>query len=61
LSMGLQRHSELDAGRIAVEVHEDQVRLTGTASSYIQRRIAENAAWAAPGVSDVVDLLRVTH
>ncbi len=60
VSRALQRHSELDTSRIAVEVHKDQVRLTGTVSSYIQSRIAENAAWAAPGVSDVVDLLRVT-
>ena len=61
VNRAFQRHSELDASRIAVEVHANQVRLIGTVSSYIQRRIAENSAWAAPGVSDVVDLLRLTH
>jgi osmotically-inducible protein OsmY len=61
VSRALKRHSELDAVNIVVEVHENQVRLTGTVSSYIQRRIAENAAWAAPGVNDVVDLLHVVR
>jgi osmotically-inducible protein OsmY len=55
------RHSDLDASRIVVEVHGNHVRLLGTVPSYIQRRIAENAAWAAPGVSEVVDLMRVGH
>jgi osmotically-inducible protein OsmY len=27
--------------------------------SFVQRRIAENAAWATPGVNDVVDRMRV--
>jgi osmotically-inducible protein OsmY len=57
----LARHSDLDASRIVVEVHGNHVRLLGTVPSYIQRRIAENAAWAAPGVSEVVDLMRVGH
>ncbi|HEY0183897.1 MAG TPA: BON domain-containing protein [Rhodopila sp.] len=55
------RHAELDASRIAVEVHDSQVKLSGTVPSFTQRRIAENAAWAAPGVSDVIDLMQVRH
>jgi osmotically-inducible protein OsmY len=57
----LQRHSELDASRIVVEVQEHQVKLTGTVPSFMQRRIAENAAWAAPGVTEVEDLLTIQH
>jgi osmotically-inducible protein OsmY len=59
VARALQRHSELDASRIVVEVHEHQVKLTGTVPSFTQRRIAENAAWAAPGVTEVEDLLTV--
>jgi osmotically-inducible protein OsmY len=55
----LARHSELDSSGITVEVHGEQVTLLGSVPSFVQRRIAENAAWAAPGVIDVVDRLQV--
>ena len=56
-----ERHSELDASRIVIEGHERKVNLSGTVPSYTQRRIAENAAWAVPGVDEVVDLMRVSR
>jgi len=55
----LARHSELDSSAITVDVRDNQVTLSGTVPSFVQRRIAENAAWAAPGVYDVVDRLHV--
>jgi osmotically-inducible protein OsmY len=55
----LVRHSELDSSSITVEVRGEQVTLTGSVPSFVQRRIAVNAAWAAPGVIDVVDRLQV--
>lgn len=55
----LQRHSEIDASRIAVDAHDQRVTLTGTVPSFMQRRIAESAAWSVPGVNDVLDLMRV--
>jgi osmotically-inducible protein OsmY len=55
-----ERHSELDASRIVIEVHDGQLKLSGAVPSYAQRRIAENAAWAVPGVNDVADLMRVS-
>lgn len=55
----LRRHSELNASRIVVQVHDDRVTLSGNVPSLKQRRVAENAAWSAPGVTDVLDLLRV--
>ncbi len=55
----LARHSELDSSGIMVEAHEQQVTLSGSVPSFVQRRIAENAAWAAPGVADVVDHMKV--
>jgi osmotically-inducible protein OsmY len=58
---GLERHSELDSSRIAVNVNGSLVTLSGMVPSFTQRRIAENVAWAVSGVSDVVDLMRVNH
>jgi osmotically-inducible protein OsmY len=55
----LGRHSELDSSGITVAVQDEQVTLSGTVHSFVQRRIAENAAWATPGVNDVVDRMRV--
>lgn len=55
----LARHSELDSSGITVTVSADQVTLGGTVPSFVQRRIAETAAWAAPGVNDVIDHLHV--
>jgi len=55
----LARHSELESSGITVEVHGEQVTLAGSVPSFVQRRIAVNAAWAAPGVIDVVDRLQV--
>ncbi|HQT75750.1 MAG TPA: BON domain-containing protein [Rhodopila sp.] len=56
----LERHSELDSSRIVVDVQGSNVTLSGKVPSYTQRRIAENAAWAAPGVDEVMDLLQVS-
>ncbi len=55
----LARHSELDSSGITVEVQGEQVTLLGSVLNFVQRRIAVNAAWAAPGVIDVVDRLQV--
>ncbi len=55
----LARHSELDSTGITVAVSDGQVTLGGTVPSFVQRRIAETAAWAAPGVTDVIDHMHV--
>ncbi|HEX2943390.1 MAG TPA: BON domain-containing protein [Rhodopila sp.] len=56
----LARHSEIDSSRIIVDVHGSKVTLSGHVPTYTQRRIAENAAWAAPGVDEVLDALKVS-
>jgi osmotically-inducible protein OsmY len=55
----LERHVELDHSAIRVDVQDGRVTLTGSVPSLGQRHIAENAAWSAPGVSDVLNLLQV--
>lgn len=55
----LLRDAELDASGIRVEVHEGTVTLEGKVRHLGERKSAQRAAWAAPGVIDVVDHLSV--
>ncbi len=55
----LLRDAELDASGIRVLVNDGTVTLEGTVRYLGERRSAERAAWAAPGVTDVVDHLTV--
>jgi osmotically-inducible protein OsmY len=49
----LIRNAETDASNIQVEVEGSKVILRGTVRSYAEKKAAEEAAWAAPGVSEV--------
>jgi osmotically-inducible protein OsmY len=51
----LNRARDLDASAIRVELDGDVVRLGGKVQGWNERRIAERAAWSAPGVTKVVD------
>ena len=51
----LKRSAEVDAGAIDVHVDGSTVRLGGSVHGWNERRIAEAAAWAAPGVLKVED------
>ena len=55
----LQRQATTDANSIHVDTNGGQVTLTGHASSWQSVVDASNAAWAARGVSQVVDKLKV--
>jgi len=54
-----KRAASLDAGQIGVELAGGEVTLRGTVRSWAERREAERAAWRAPGVTAVNDLLAV--
>jgi osmotically-inducible protein OsmY len=56
----LQRQATSDAKSIHIETSGGKVTLTGHASSWQSIEDAANAAWAAPGVTEVVDLLKMT-
>jgi osmotically-inducible protein OsmY len=54
-----RRSAEIDANRITVETHGSEVVLKGTVRSWAEREEAERAAWAAPGVTKVIDQIVV--
>lgn len=55
----LKRTIEEDAKRIQVETTNSTVILRGTVHSWFEREEAERAAWRAPGVTKVEDLITV--
>jgi len=55
----LRRSAEVDARRITVFAHDGEVQLNGSVRSWFEREEAERAAWAAPGVSEVIDHIAV--
>jgi len=59
IEAALRRSAEVDAQRIGVLVDGHAVTLTGTVRSYAERREAERAAWASPGVYSVDDRISI--
>lgn len=55
----LKRDAELDAAAIQVTISDSVVTLDGKIDTLADRMIAERAAWAAPGVTQVNDHLHV--
>ena len=59
IEAAFQRSAQIDARRVRVTVEDSRVTLTGNVRSWEERREAEQAAWAAPGVAHVDDHLAV--
>lgn len=59
IESALIRNAETDAKNIKVAVSNNTVTLTGKVDSWHDREIAENAAWAAPGVTKVKDQISI--
>jgi osmotically-inducible protein OsmY len=55
----LRRNAKLDARRITVSATDSKVHLYGSVRSWFEREEAERAAWAAPGVAEVVDHISI--
>ena len=56
----LQRQATTDAKSIQVDTSGGKVTLTGHASSWQSIEDASNAAWAAPGVTQVIDQVKMS-
>ena len=59
IKRALHRAAQIDAERISVEAREGKVILRGSVRTWAEREDAERAAWAAPGVSDVQNDIRI--
>lgn len=59
IEAAFRRSAEIDASRIQVNTGDGKVTLRGRVRSWAEREEAENAAWAAPGVTTVDDELKV--
>jgi osmotically-inducible protein OsmY len=60
IERALERAAQLDAQTISVETKDGKVILRGNVRSFAERREAEWGAWAAPGVSEVQNEIRIT-
>lgn len=59
IQSALERHAHREGSRLQVEVEGSQVTLRGNVDSWADLRAAQGAAWSAPGVTSVVNELRV--
>jgi len=59
IEAALKRRAQVDADQIDVAVAGHDVTLSGTVRTYAERKEAERAAWAAPGVYSVDNRLSV--
>jgi osmotically-inducible protein OsmY len=53
IDKALRRSAELDASRITIRTDGSEVVLGGKVHAWFERDIAERAAWAVPGVTEV--------
>ncbi len=59
IEKALKRNADIEADRIKVHVDGGRVTLDGSVKARYERELVESAAWAAPGVTEVIDHLRI--
>jgi osmotically-inducible protein OsmY len=59
IEAAFKRSAMVDAKRITVKAEGGKVILTGTVSTWEEYQDAERAAWAAPGVREIRNLLKI--
>jgi osmotically-inducible protein OsmY len=61
IAKALERNAKLDAANVQVQTVNGKATLTGSVRSWAERDAAVEAAWAAPGVTDVSDRLSILY
>jgi osmotically-inducible protein OsmY len=59
ITRALHRHANVEASHVEVTVEGSRVTLRGMVKSFPEKRLVEDAAWAVPGVTEVMDDLHV--
>jgi osmotically-inducible protein OsmY len=59
IKAAFRRNAEFEAENIVITLNGRTVSLTGQVGSYHERTLAADAAWSAPGVAEVHDLMTV--
>lgn len=59
IARALHRNAELERSRIHVEVEGSKVILSGTAHTWHEQHMAEQAAWSTTGVTEVVNQIDI--
>jgi osmotically-inducible protein OsmY len=60
IEAAFRRSAELDAQKVRVEIRGGKVTLRGDVHAWSERKEAERTAWAAPGVTQVENLITIT-
>jgi osmotically-inducible protein OsmY len=55
----IRRSAVVDSRKITVSASDGTITLEGNVRSWFERKVAEGAAWAAPGVTKVIDHIAV--
>lgn len=59
IAAAFRRHAQIDAQKVHISTVNGTVTLSGEVPTWQERREAESAAWAAPGVSRVENVIAV--
>jgi osmotically-inducible protein OsmY len=59
IQQALKRSAELDSSQVTVRAEGGKVILGGKVHAWFERDLAEQAAWSAPGVTDVQDHIEI--
>ncbi len=59
IARALHRNADFERSHVKIDVNGGTVIITGDVQAYYEKELIEDAVWAAPGVTEVVDQLRV--
>ncbi|PRC91740.1 BON domain [Solimicrobium silvestre] len=59
IEAALKRHARDNSNNVSVNVHDNNVTLSGTVDNWSERKLACHAAWGTPGVHKVVDNINI--